>query len=61
MSDPVASLLTCAPGKVWLSVINGKVVVEDGEIPNLDIDSLVTSHNLLSRQLLEKAAALKTQ
>jgi len=61
MSDPVASLLTCAPGKVWLSVINGKVVVEDGEIPNLDIDSLVTRHNLLSRQLLEKAAALKTQ
>lgn len=60
MSDPVASLLTCAPGKVWLSVINGKVVVEDGEIPNLDIDSLVTRHNLLSRQLLEKAAALKT-
>jgi len=60
MSDPVASLLTCAPGKVWLSVINGKVVVEDGEIPNLDIDSLVTRHNLLSRQLLEKAASCST-
>ncbi len=58
MSDPVASLLTCAPGTAWLSVINGKVVVEDGEIPDLDINSLVTRHNLLSRQLLEKAGAL---
>jgi cytosine/adenosine deaminase-related metal-dependent hydrolase len=56
LSDPVASLLTCAPGKAWLSVINGVVVVEDGEIPDLDINSLVTRHNLLSRQLLEKAA-----
>jgi cytosine/adenosine deaminase-related metal-dependent hydrolase len=60
LSDPVASLLTCAPGKVWLSVINGVVVVEDGEIPDLDINSLVTRHNLLSRQLLEKAASGRT-
>ena len=57
LSDPVASLLTCTPGKAWLSVINGAVVIEDGEIPDLDINSLVTRHNLLSRQLLEKAAA----
>ena len=57
MSDPVASLLTCAPGIAWLSAINGEVVVENGEVPGLDIKSLVTRHNQLSRQLLEKAAA----
>ena len=57
LSDPVASLLTCAPGCAWLSVINGEVVVDQGEIPGLDINSLVTRHNELSRQLLEKAGA----
>jgi 8-oxoguanine deaminase len=54
-SDPVASLLTCAPGQAWLSVINGQVVVEDGQIPGLDLDSLVIRHNELSQQLLVKA------
>jgi len=58
LSDPVAALLTCAPGSAWLSVINGQVVVENGEIPGLDIDALVTRHNHLSRLLLEKAGAL---
>jgi 8-oxoguanine deaminase len=59
MSDPVASLLTCAPGNVWLSIINGKVVVDEGAIPGLDISSLVKRHNEISQQLLEKAAAAK--
>jgi 8-oxoguanine deaminase len=54
-SDPVASLLTCAPGQAWLSVINGRMVVENGQIPGLDLDSLVVRHNKLSRRLLEKA------
>ena len=57
LTDPVASLLTCAPGSAWLSVINGEVVVDQGEIPGLDINSLVTRHNELSRRLLEKAGA----
>lgn len=56
MSDPVASLLTCAPSSVWLSMINGQVVVDEGVIPRLDINSLVKRHNEISQQLLEKAA-----
>jgi 8-oxoguanine deaminase len=56
-SDPVASLLTCAPAPAWLSIINGQVVVENGEIPGLDIDALVTRHNEISSALLEKARA----
>lgn len=59
MSDPVASLLTCAPGSVWLSIINGEVVVDEGVIPRLDINSLVKRHNEISQQLLEKAVAAK--
>ena len=57
LNDPVAALLTCAPVRVWLSMINGQPVVEDGEIPGLDIDALVTRHNELSFTLLEKAGA----
>ncbi|GAB2181719.1 8-oxoguanine deaminase [Denitratisoma sp. agr-D3] len=53
--DPVAALLTCAPANAWLSVINGKVVVEDGHIPGLDLGPLVERHNQLSHQLLVKA------
>jgi len=59
LSDPVAALLTCAPARVWLSMINGQLVVEDGEIPGLDIDTLVTRHNEISNTLLEKARAAK--
>jgi cytosine/adenosine deaminase-related metal-dependent hydrolase len=57
LSDPVAALLTCAPARVWLSMINGRLVVENGDIPGLDIDALVTRHNELSSGLLEKAHA----
>lgn len=52
MSDPVASLLTCAPGRVWYSIINGRIVVEQGEIPGLDIDSLIAQHNQISQRML---------
>jgi len=58
LSDPVASLLTCAPAGAWLSVINGQVVVENGEIPDLDVESLVAGHNQLSHQLLARAGVV---
>ncbi len=58
-SDLIASLLTCTPGQTWLSIINGRVIVENGLIPGLDLDSLVVRHNELSRQLLVKAAVLE--
>ncbi len=53
--DPVASLLTCTPAAAWLSVINGQIVVEDGEIKGIEIPRLVEQHNRLSHQLLAKA------
>lgn len=53
--DIVAGLLTCAPQPAWLSVINGKVVVEEGRVAGLDLPALVEQHNRLSRRMLEKA------
>jgi cytosine/adenosine deaminase-related metal-dependent hydrolase len=54
-SDPVAALLTCAPGRVVWSVINGHVVVEGGELRGVDLGPLVEQHNRISRAMLERA------
>nr|WP_240954278.1 8-oxoguanine deaminase [Solimonas marina] len=51
-SDPVASLLTCAPASAWLSVINGRVVVEDGQIRGVDLPALIKCHNAAAAKLL---------
>jgi cytosine/adenosine deaminase-related metal-dependent hydrolase len=56
-ADLVAALLTCAPAAAWLSIINGRVVVEQGEISGLEVDSLVQQHNQHARRLLQQAAA----
>lgn len=53
--DPVAGLVTCTPGRAWLSVINGRIVVEDGVMRGVDLGVLVARHNAVSRQLLRKA------
>jgi cytosine/adenosine deaminase-related metal-dependent hydrolase len=53
--DKLAALLTCAPAPAWLSVINGKVVVEDGRLPGVDLPRLIERHNHLSQGMLVKA------
>lgn len=51
--DPVAALLTCSPVRAWTSVINGRVVVDDGVLLGVDLPQLVVRHNAASRRLLE--------
>ena len=55
--DRVAGLLTCAPVNACYSIINGRVVIEQGEITGLDLQALVTQHNQQAARLLRKAAA----
>jgi cytosine/adenosine deaminase-related metal-dependent hydrolase len=50
--DPLAALVFCTPPRVDLSVINGKVRVQDGEIVGLDMAALVQRHNEISRNLI---------
>ena len=50
--DPQAALLFCAPQPVDLSIINGRIVVEDGELRTLALPLLVQRHNHISRRLL---------
>jgi len=52
----VASLLTCAPVPAWASIINGRVVIDRGQINNLDLDSLILQHNQQAQGLLQRAA-----
>jgi 8-oxoguanine deaminase len=52
--DPVAALLTCAPVRAWLSVVNGRVLVEAGRLNGIDLPQLVARHNALARRLLEQ-------
>jgi 8-oxoguanine deaminase len=53
--DALAALLTCSPAGAWLSVINGRVVVDGAQLVGVDLPSLVREHNAVSRQLLVKA------
>ena len=55
LADPVASLVTCTPANVWLSVINGKIIVEDGALLTLDLGPTIERHNQISRQMLVRA------
>ena len=50
--DLVAGLVFCNPQRVDYSIINGKVVVRDGQLLTLDLPVLVETHNRLSRQLI---------
>ena len=43
--DPLGSLVLCTPPNVDLSVINGRVVVEDGVIPGFDVERAVARQN----------------
>jgi cytosine/adenosine deaminase-related metal-dependent hydrolase len=57
MHDPVAALVFCEPGQVSFSVINGKVVVEDGRIAHLDLPTMIRRHNELSKEIVNRSEA----
>jgi len=49
--DPVASLLLCASPQAAYTVVNGRVVVREGQLTTLDLGPLVERHNALARLL----------
>ncbi len=57
LHDPLAALVLCSPRNVSLSIINGKVIVEDGRLTGLDLTRLVARHNEISRELVVRAGA----
>jgi 8-oxoguanine deaminase len=53
LHDPLAALVFCAPQRVDISVINGRVVIEDGQLLTIDLGPVVERHNRISRELVE--------
>jgi 8-oxoguanine deaminase len=53
--DPVAALVFCTPSSVNYSVINGRVVVRDGQLAAVDLGPLLERHNNLARKLVQGA------
>ncbi|MBU1362088.1 MAG: 8-oxoguanine deaminase [Gammaproteobacteria bacterium] len=49
--DPVASLLLCASPQAAWTVVNGRVVVREGQLATVDAGPLVERHNRLALQL----------
>lgn len=52
LHDPIAGLLFGHSPQVDLSIINGRVVVQDGHILTVDLPMLIEQHNKLSKQLI---------
>ncbi|MBN1661824.1 MAG: 8-oxoguanine deaminase [Anaerolineae bacterium] len=53
-ADPLAALVFCAPPTVDLSVINGRVVVENGEVQTVDMPAIIARHNDIAARLLNR-------
>jgi cytosine/adenosine deaminase-related metal-dependent hydrolase len=50
LHDPVAATLFCAPQKARYTVINGRVVVENGRVVTVNMAPVVEAHNRFARQ-----------
>lgn len=55
LHDPVAALVFCTPQNVAYSIINGRVVIRDGQITTIDLGHVIERHNALAFSLAEAA------
>jgi len=52
LHDPVAALVFCASVNVAYSVINGRMIVREGQLTTVDLGQLLERHNRLARALV---------
>ena len=53
LSDPVAAIVFCDAKQVDFSMINGKVVIDDGHFVAIDEEEFIRKQNAISKKLLE--------
>ena len=53
--DPLAALLLCHVPRVKHSIVDGRVVVRNGQVTTVDLGKLVERHNALAAQLAHAA------
>ena len=51
LHDPVAATVFCAPTRARVTVVHGRVVVEDGRVATVDMAPVVARHNRLAAAL----------
>jgi cytosine/adenosine deaminase-related metal-dependent hydrolase len=55
--DPVGALLLCGSPQTDYTVVNGRVVVQNGQLTTVDLGPLLERHNRLALQLASGAAS----
>ncbi len=53
LHDPVSALLFCDVKNVDYSVVNGKILVQEGQLTTIDLPLLIDRHNEISRKMIE--------
>lgn len=53
--DPLAAVVFCRPPNVTWAVVNGRVVVEDGQLTTVDLAPVIDRHNRIARHMVERA------
>ena len=56
--DPLAALLLCAPTRVHTLLIDGRIVVEDGELRTLPLARVVEKHRRMAAKVLGTPAPI---
>jgi cytosine/adenosine deaminase-related metal-dependent hydrolase len=54
--DPVGALLLCASPQAAYTVVNGRVLVRQGQLTSVDLGPLIERHNALATRLVQSAA-----
>lgn len=52
LHDPVAATMFCAPAGVEWSMINGRVVVEDGRLTTVEMGPIIERHNAIAKTMV---------
>ena len=50
--DPVAAIVFCAPQNARTTVVEGRIVVQDGRIATLEMDAVIAEHNRHAQRLV---------
>jgi cytosine/adenosine deaminase-related metal-dependent hydrolase len=53
--DPVAALIFCQPQNVDFALVNGRILIEEGQPRHVDPALIVETHNKAARELLVRA------
>ena len=51
----LASLLFCGPAKTSYTIINGKIVVAEGQLATMEMSRLLANHARMVHDLMEKS------